>query len=200
MIGGSNAGPSLSAGDIQLMHIGLSSLVRANTAGADLVAVGSLSNVIRGTLFAAPGVTDLNGGVFGISSAGSESDAVATLVLERLGLARADVTVKEFGLGRLAALLDGEVTAAMLDEPQRSEALAAGLAPIIDFLTERVPWLYTSLAVTRPYLETWTATGSQSPTRRAARLCWPMRWSLAMPRPSTSATTILKPSPRKIAR
>jgi ABC-type nitrate/sulfonate/bicarbonate transport system substrate-binding protein len=154
MIGGSNAGPSLSAGDIQLMHIGLSSLVRANTAGADLVAVGSLSNVIRGTLFAAPGVTDLNGGVFGISSAGSESDAVATLVLERLGLARADVTVKEFGLGRLAALLDGEVTAAMLDEPQRSEALAAGLAPIIDFLTERVPWLYTSLAVTRPYLET----------------------------------------------
>lgn len=153
MVGGRQAGPSLSAGDIQLMHIGMSSLVRANAAGNDLVAVGSLSNVIRGTLFAGPGGTELKGGVFGISSAGSESDAAATLALGRLGLTRNHVTVKEIGLGRLAALLNGEVTAAMLDEPQRTQALRAGLEPIIDFLSERVPWLYTSLAVTRPYLQ-----------------------------------------------
>lgn len=153
MVGGREAGPSLTAGHIQLMHIGLSSLVRANAAGADLVAVGSLSNVIRGTLFAAPGVADLKGGVFGISSAGSESDAVATLALARLGLTRADVTMKEIGLGRLQALLDAAVTAAMLDEPHRTQAFKCGLEPIIDFLSERVPWLYTSLAVTRPYLQ-----------------------------------------------
>jgi ABC-type nitrate/sulfonate/bicarbonate transport system substrate-binding protein len=152
MVGGREAGPSLMGGHIQLMHIGLSSLVRANAAGADLVAVGSLSNVIRGTLFGAPGVTELKGGVFGISSAGSESDAAASLALGRLGLARADVTVKEVGIGRLAALLSGEITAAMLDEPQRSEAFKAGLPTIIDFLPERVPWLYTSLAVTGAYL------------------------------------------------
>ncbi|MFP6733913.1 MAG: hypothetical protein VB959_08735 [Rhodospirillales bacterium] len=40
----------------------------------------------------------------------------------------------------------------MLDEPQRSQALQAGLEPMIDFLSERVPWLYTGLVVTRSYL------------------------------------------------
>ena len=152
MVGGRQAGPSLTNRHIQLMHIGLSSVARANAAGASLVAVGSLSNVIRGTLFGGPGVTDLKGGVIGISSAGSESDAAATLALKRLGLTRREVTVKEIGLGRLAALRDGGITAAMLDEPQRSQALQAGLEPMIDFLSERVPWLYTGLVVTRSYL------------------------------------------------
>ena len=152
MVGGRQAGPSLTNRHFQLMHIGLSSVVRANAAGASLVAVGSLSNVIRGTLFGGPGVTDLKGGVIGISSAGSESDAAATLALKRLGLTRREVTVKEIGLGRLAALRDGGITAAMLDEPQRSQALQAGLEPMIDFLSERVPWLYTGLVVTRSYL------------------------------------------------
>ena len=152
MVGGRQAGPSLTNRNFQLMHIGLSSVVRANAAGASLVAVGSLSTVIRGTLFGGPGVTDLKGGVIGISSAGSESDAAATLALKRLGLTRREVTVKEIGLGRLAALRDGGITAAMLDEPQRSQALQAGLEPMIDFLSERVPWLYTGLVVTRSYL------------------------------------------------
>ena len=37
MVGGREAGPTLSAGRIQLMHIGMSSVIRANAAGADLV-------------------------------------------------------------------------------------------------------------------------------------------------------------------
>ena len=39
------------------MHIGLSSVIRANAAGANLRAIGSLSNVIRFTLFTKEGVT-----------------------------------------------------------------------------------------------------------------------------------------------
>ena len=45
MVGGRQAGPSLTNRQIQLMHIGLSSVVRANAAGASLVAVGSLSKM-----------------------------------------------------------------------------------------------------------------------------------------------------------
>ena len=33
MVGGSETGPALSSGEIQLMHIGMSSVVRANSAG-----------------------------------------------------------------------------------------------------------------------------------------------------------------------
>ena len=48
----------------------------------DLGHVGSLSNVIRFTFFSAPGVktaADLKGGVIGVSTFGSESDATVTL-------------------------------------------------------------------------------------------------------------------------
>jgi len=157
MVGGRDIADAFAGGRVQLMHIGMSSVVRANAAGADLVTVGSLSNVIRGTLFAAPGVTEaaqLKGGTIGISSAGSESDATITVALRRLGLARDDIAVKEIGVERLAAVRDGTVTAAMLDEPRRSEALAVGLTPLVDLLSERVPWLYSGLVVTRAFLKT----------------------------------------------
>ena len=107
MVGGSESGPALKAGRVQLMHLGMSSVVRANTSGrGDLRCIGSLSNVIRSTMFAAPHIksaADLKGGVIGISSAGSESDSTTTLALQRFGLAREDVIFREIGVDRLPA-------------------------------------------------------------------------------------------------
>ena len=59
------------------MHIGMSSVVRANLAGRQLRCIGSLSNIVRNTMFAAAQIktnAELKGATFGISSAGSESD------------------------------------------------------------------------------------------------------------------------------
>ena len=155
VVGGRNSGPDLESGRIHLMHIGLSSVVRANQAGSDLVAIGSLSNIIRNTMFTAPHVknaADLKGGVIGISSAGSETDPLTTLALQKLGLRREDVTIKEIGVSRLAAVRDGTVSASLMGEPYRSQALALGLNPIIDLYAERTPWLYSGLVVHRTYL------------------------------------------------
>ena len=157
MVGGSQCGPALMAGDIHLMHIGMSSVVRANAAGADLRTIGSLSNVIRSAMFTAPGINtaeDLKGGVVGISSVGSESDPTTTLALGRIGLTRADVTVKEIGVERFTAVRDGKVSATMLGEPQRSAALAAGLHAMVDLLADNIPWLYSGLVVNRATLAT----------------------------------------------
>jgi ABC-type nitrate/sulfonate/bicarbonate transport system substrate-binding protein len=157
MAGGSESGPELKAGRVHLIHIGMSSVVRANTAGGgDLRCIGSLSNVIRSTMFAAPNVktaADLKGGVIGISSVGSESDSTTTLALRRLGLTRQDVTVKEIGVDRLAAVRYGRVAATVLGEPQRSEAFTLSLNPIFDFYAERIPWLYSGLTVDHGYLK-----------------------------------------------
>jgi len=157
MVGGSESGPALKAGRVHLVHIGMSSVVRANTSGrGDLRCIGSLSNVIRSTMFAAPNVktaADLKGGVIGISSAGSESDSTTTLALGRLGLTRQDVVVREIGLDRLAAVRAGRVAATMLGEPQRSEAFSVGLNPIFDFYAERIPWLYSGLTVDHGFLK-----------------------------------------------
>jgi NitT/TauT family transport system substrate-binding protein len=156
MAGGRDMAAAFAAGRIDAMHIGLSSVVRANAAGADLRAFGSLSNVIRFALFGKPGVKsadDLKGGTVAISSLGSESDATLTLMLGKLGLTRADVQIKELGLQRLAAVQAGAVAATALNEPDRSRAYAAGLPVLVDLATQRVPWLFTGLVAQRSFMD-----------------------------------------------
>src|ERR1700689_44508 len=114
MNGGSKGAEELQAGRIDVMHVGLSSVVKVNQAGGDLRTIASLSNVIRFTFFAAPGVTsaaDLKGGVVGVSTFGSESDSTVTLALQKLGMTRGDVTLKEYGGGprRLPRGKTGEI-------------------------------------------------------------------------------------------
>ena len=158
MVGGAEAGPTLSSGTIQLMHIGLSSVIRANNAGADLRVIGSLSNIVRFTLFARPGITrteELKGATFGISSPGSESDVTIDIGLEKLGLSRKDIVIKDVGSGgqRLAAVKSGSVAAATLNEPYRTQALELGLKPLVDLVPERTPWLFSGLVADAKYIQ-----------------------------------------------
>jgi ABC-type nitrate/sulfonate/bicarbonate transport system substrate-binding protein len=155
MAGGRDMADAFAAGRIDAMHIGLSSVVRANTAHADLRVFGSLSNVIRFALFGKPSVkspADLKGGTVAISSLGSETDATLPLMLGKLGLSPADVQIKELGLQRLAAVLSGAVTATALNEPDRSRAYAAGLTALVDLAPQRIPWLFTGLATKRAFI------------------------------------------------
>ena len=155
MAGGRDIADAFATGRIDAMHIGLSSVVRANAANADLRAFGSLSNVIRFALFGAPGVKspeDLKGGTVGISSLGSESDATITIMLGKLGLSRADVKIKELGVQRLPAVQSGAVAATALNEPDRSRAYAAGLTALVDLVPQRIPWLFTGLVANRAFI------------------------------------------------
>jgi hypothetical protein len=54
MAGGRDMANAFATGRIDAMHIGLSSVVRANAANADIRAFGSLSNVVRFALFGKP--------------------------------------------------------------------------------------------------------------------------------------------------
>ena len=155
MVGGSETGPALSSGHIQLMHIGMSSVVRANSAGFNITTIGSLSNVIRSTLFGAPGIKnaqDIKGKTVGISSAGSESELSTIVALQKLGLSRQDIEFMEIGVERLSHLKNGTVAATMLGEPLRSHAFRDGMLPLCDLLAERMPWLYSGLVVDKEYL------------------------------------------------
>jgi NitT/TauT family transport system substrate-binding protein len=157
MNGGSRGAQELQAGRIDIMHVGLSSVVRINRSGGDLRLVASLSNVIRFTLFAAPGVrtaADLRGGIIAISTFGSETDTTVTLALKRLGMTRDEVTLKEYGGGpqRLAALKSGEIKATAVNEPIRSLAREQGYYPMVDLVPEQVPWLFTGVVVRRETL------------------------------------------------
>jgi ABC-type nitrate/sulfonate/bicarbonate transport system substrate-binding protein len=152
MSGGSRGAEELQAGSLDVMHVGLSSVVRVNQSGGDLRVIGSLSNVIRFTFFSAPGVktaADIKGGVVGVSTLGSESDSTATLALQKLGLTRDDVTIKEFGGGtrRLRAVKAGEIKATALNEPLASSAREEGVNVLVDLVPDQIPWLFSGIVV-----------------------------------------------------
>jgi NitT/TauT family transport system substrate-binding protein len=158
MSGGSRGAAELAAGRIDAMHVGLSSVVRLNRNGSDLRIVAALANVIRFTFFSAPGITNaagLKGGIVGVSTFGSESDATVTLALQRLGLNRDDVTLREVGGGsrRLAAVKSGEIQATAVNEPTASIAREQGVHVLVDLVPERIPWLFTGIAVRRETIE-----------------------------------------------
>src|SRR5712672_2889387 len=158
MSGGSRGAEELQAGRLDVMHVGLSSVVKLNRAGCDLRLVGSLSNVIRFTFFSAAGVkaaADLKGGTIGVSTFGSESDSTVTLALQRLGLTRNDVTLKEYGGGprRLAAVKSGEIKATTLNEPFTSLAREQGVNVLVDLVPEQIPWLFSGITVRRSSLD-----------------------------------------------
>jgi len=157
MSGGSRGAQELAAGRIDVMHVGLSSVVRLNRTGADLRFIASLSNVVRFTFFSGPSVktaADLKGGTVGVSSFGSESDATVTLALARLGLTRADVTLKEYGGGtrRIEAVASGEIKATAVNEPVASLARERGLNPMVDLVVEHIPWLFSGVVVKKSTL------------------------------------------------
>ena len=158
MEGGSRGAAALAAGRLDVMHVGLSSVIRLNRAGSaaggggNLRLVGSLSNVIRFTFFSADGVktaADLKGGTIAVSTFGSESDTTVTLALQRLGLTRGDVTLKEYGGGprRLAALKAGEIKATTLNEPYASLAREQGVNVMVDLAAEQIPWVFSGVTV-----------------------------------------------------
>jgi len=150
--GGSRGAQELQEGRLDAMRVGLSSVVQANRAGGDLRLIASMSNVIRFTFFSGAGVRsadDLKGGIVGVSSFGSESDTTVTLALERLGLTRDDITLKEYGgaTRRLAALMSGEIKATAINEPVASLAREAGVNVMVDLVAQKVPWLFSGIVV-----------------------------------------------------
>ena len=118
-----------------------------------------MSNVIRFTFFSGEGVktaADLKGGIVGVSTFGSESDSTVTLALDRLKLTRADITLKEYGVStqRLAALKAGEIKATAINEPVASLARDEGVNVLVDLVAERIPWLFSGVAIRRGDLRT----------------------------------------------
>jgi ABC-type nitrate/sulfonate/bicarbonate transport system substrate-binding protein len=153
VLGDGNRGlEALEAGQLDVIHRGLSNVVRANRSGGNLRLIGSLGDKVRFVFFSAPGVrtgADLKGGVVGISNVGAESDTATTLA--RLGLSRNDVTIKEFGgtRERLAAVKSGQIKASMIAEPFTSVAREEGVHVLLDIAAEQIPWVFTGIAARR---------------------------------------------------
>lgn len=152
MNGGSRGAEELQAGQIDVMHVGLSSVVHVNRSGGNLRIIAAVSNILPFTFVAGSGIksaADLKGAVVGVSAFGSESDTTVTLALQRFGLGRGDVVIKEIGgaAQRFAALKSGAIKAAPLDQPFTALAREDGMNILIDLVPEQMPWLFGGIAV-----------------------------------------------------
>ena len=155
MGGGSRGAQELQAGRIDVMRVGLSSVVQTQQSRRRSASHRSMSNVIRFTFFSAPGVktaADLKGGVIGVSTFGSESDFNRHPgAASGSGMTRDDVTLKEYGgaARRLAALKSGEIKASAINEPVASQARNQGINVMVDLVAEQIPWVFSSVVVRR---------------------------------------------------
>ena len=155
--GGTRGVQVLLSGEIQVMHVGLSVVVAANAAGADVRAIASTTNTLPITIFARE-KTDPplpKGATVGISTIGSETDIALTLALQGLGMTRDDVEITQIGGSskRYAAMKAGRVDAAPLLEPGITLAKSEGMTPVYDLSAAGTPWIFDAVVVGEDYLK-----------------------------------------------
>jgi len=159
--GGSKGLEALLGGSIDVMDVGLASVVIGNSRGASFRSIASSGLASPFIITGAKGITadnakdKLKGGKVGISSFGSESDVAVSLYLNKIGLARdKDVTIVQVGgtATRLTALLSGAIGAGPLLGPDFIAAQDQGLTKLYD-LSELPNWVYDTLVVTQPEIQ-----------------------------------------------
>ena len=155
--GGTRGVQVLLSGQIQAMHVGLSPVVAANAAGADLRAVAATTNTLPITIFARKKTNPplLKGSSVGISTPGSETDIALSLALKALKISRSDLTITQIGGSskRYAAMVAGRIDAAPLLEPAISRAKEKGFSPVYDLSANKTPWIFDAVVVTSSYLK-----------------------------------------------
>jgi NitT/TauT family transport system substrate-binding protein len=156
--GGSRGIQVLLSGHLQATHVGLGAVVLANAHGADLRVIACSTNVDPMELFSLHKVktaADLTGGTVAISSFGSESEIAANLGLDSLGLPKKQVQLIQLGgdAHRLAALMAGQVQAAILMEPAATKAREAGFNTLVNLQAAKLPYTFDCVVATADYIK-----------------------------------------------
>ena len=156
--GGAQTSAALLANQIHIGQFGGAEALSANAAGADLVLVGNMAPVYPYILYAQKSiktVADLKGKKIGVSNKGGSSDIATRAALKANGLdPDKDVTITAVGshANRTAALLAGTIAAGVDDPPEDQALVAAGLNPVIDLASQKLPAANTGIIVQRSYL------------------------------------------------
>lgn len=154
-----NGGPAgmaaLVAGDIDLVIVGAASVIRSAIQGSDAVLIAGTKNRLAGALMVKPDIRaahELRGRRVGVASRGSNSELVARVALQQLGLdPDADVTYLAVGSGsqRVAALQQGAVDACGCIPPDNVVAEDAGFYPLVDVTPLHIKYPATAVGARR---------------------------------------------------
>ena len=146
------------AGDIVLSGANSQVIVDAGLNGADLVAMGAITNVVAFYIMAAPEiqkVTDLKGKVVGVTRFGASTDFGMRMLLAKYGLEAAKDApfIQIGGMPELAAALSKKtVFAASMSQPMVYLAQKAGLHMLANLAKEDIPFMHIGLTTSRRWI------------------------------------------------
>jgi NitT/TauT family transport system substrate-binding protein len=146
------------AGDIVLSGANSQVIVDAGLNGADLVAMGAITNVVAFYVMAAPEiktVEDLKGKVVGVTRFGASTDVGMRMLLAKYGLEAAkDVPFIQIGgMPELtAALTKRTVFAAPMSQPMVYLAQQAGMHMIANLAKEEIPFMHIGLTTSKKWV------------------------------------------------
>ncbi len=158
MQGASTYLPALASGNIHILYGGGTAVSRAiATGGIDLTVIGSETRYVPLRLMTAPTIrkaSDLKAKRIGVGSAGLDEYATV-LYLERIGLTPG----KDVGLvyltggipGRVAAMKQGLIDAAVVNPPNEYELEKLGFRELVNFLDLKMPYAGVPYTVMREY-------------------------------------------------
>jgi NitT/TauT family transport system substrate-binding protein len=156
--GGTTAILALVSGDVPVTQVSGPGLVNSVLAGSDAVFIAAGMTSLNYVLMGKAGVKtaeQLKGGTVAISRFGSATDSIARFALRKIGLTVGkDVNLVQVGSGpdRLAAVLTGRVTAAVINPPSNFIAEKKGLAVVADVAQMGLVFQHTGAATTRKYI------------------------------------------------
>jgi ABC-type nitrate/sulfonate/bicarbonate transport system substrate-binding protein len=160
--GGAQTSAALVSNSIQIGQFGGSEALSANAGGGDLVIVANLAPVYPYKLYVQKNIkslADLKGknprAKVGVSNAGGSSDIATRAALKAAGIdPDKDVDILAVGshANRTAALLAGTIDAGVDDPPEDLELVKAGLTPLVDLASQKLPAANTGVIMQRTYL------------------------------------------------
>jgi ABC-type nitrate/sulfonate/bicarbonate transport system substrate-binding protein len=156
--GSSRMVAAMLGGSAPIIQAGAIAALTANTAGSDVVIIGSTGTVSPFRLIARSEIktaADLKGKKAGITTFGSTSDQVVRIALKHFNLeANKDVAILTFGAQpeAFAALANGVVQVAALSYPLYPKAQKMGMRELVNFADLGVEDINGTVITTRTFL------------------------------------------------
>jgi len=155
--GGTTLSGAVVGGSVAIAQNGYAPAAAAAVQGADVVFIGGISNQLPFQLVVKPNIktaADLKGKKIAISRYGATSDVAATITLRSLGLKRSDAAILQLGGEgtRTAAMLSGQIDAALEQYPRTGELEEKGYRVLADCLALASDYPNTSYVSTRAFI------------------------------------------------
>jgi NitT/TauT family transport system substrate-binding protein len=150
---------AVTAGNAQLAVVGTTASITAAFRGLDAVLIATAQPGLLYTLWSSSlkQVSELRGKRVATGRINTDPDFALRLLLDKLGLVyNQDVTVVHVDAGgesaRIAAVHAGGADAMMLATGSGGVMRRAGFAPLVDMVSERIPYEAATVVTTRPFV------------------------------------------------